>query len=348
LGFVLKKIGIVYYKPQERRYATVRKFVRVSFFFLVTIVLCVGITINITLAQEDRFPSKPISLIIGAAPGSSTEVPARALAKAAEKSLGQPIVCSNTPGAGGARALGQVLKAKPDGYTLVCVPSSGQITSIVEKLDYALPDDFTPIIQFQSVPIPFAVRKDAPWKTWQEFVKYAREHKGIVTVGVFGSKGLNWLLLRQIEEEDRIKFVLAPYSGGGEAAAAILGGHVTASTIVSSIVYAKSGELKLLLVFSDQRLKSFPDVPTAKELYGPRGGALGGGFVGIFGPKGLPKSILTRLHDAFKKGMEDEEYIKVTESFDLVISYRNSEEFANSLKRTDEVTREFLRREEGR
>jgi tripartite-type tricarboxylate transporter receptor subunit TctC len=321
------------------------KFVRVTILFLTMLMLCLSPAIKAALAQEDLFPSKPINLIIGAAPGSSTEVPTRALAKAAEKLLGQPIVCSNAPGAAGARALGQVLKAKPDGYTLVNINFAGHITSITEKLDYVVPGDFTPVIQFQTLPSPFAVKKDVPWKTWQEFVKYAREHKGMVTVGTFGRRGLAWLVLRQIEKRENLQFVFAPYSGGGEAATAILGGHLTASTIISSIVYAKSGELKLLLVLSDQRLKSFPDVPTAIELYGPGGVGFGGSYNGLVAPKGLPKPILIRLHDAFKKALEDQEFIKVSEGFDLLISYRSPEEFAKLLQMTDDAAREVLRQE---
>jgi len=324
----------------------IKKWQEVLAVVFISIVFCAG-SVKAVGAQEERFPSKPINLIIGVAAGSSGDVPTRALAKAAEKILGQPIVCSNIPGASGTRALGQVLKAKSDGYTLVTVNCAGLIASIVEKLNYTMPDDFPPIIQFSTVPFPFAVRKDAHWKTWQEFIKDAREQKGILTIAVLGSRGSHWLALRQIEKRENVKFVYAPYSGGGESAAAILGGHVTASTIVSSIVYAKSGELRLLMVFSDQRLKSFPNVPTAKELYGTEGVVFGGGYMGIGGPKGLPKPILTRLHDAFKKGMEDQEFIKVAENFDIVISYRDSEEFTKLFRRTDEVVREFLR-EEGR
>ena len=326
---------------------TTQKLNEALFIPLVTIVCMIVFCVdtNVALAQGGPFPSKPISLTIGSNPGSSSEVPTRALAKAAEKILGQPIVCSNAPGAAGARALGQVLKAEPDGYTLVNVNLAGQITSIVEKLNYRVPDDFTPIIQFQTIPLPFAVRNDAPWKTWEELIKYTREHKGKVIVGIFGSKGTPWLVLNQIEKSENVKFVYAPYAGGGKAVTAILGGHVTATVIVSAIRYAKSGELRLLLVFSDQRLKSFPDVPTAKELYGPEGVGFGGGSNGILATKGLPKPILTRLHDAFKKAMEDQDFIKVCESFDLVISYRNPEEFAKVLKRTDDVVRDFLREE---
>jgi tripartite-type tricarboxylate transporter receptor subunit TctC len=333
----------IMYERRERQ--LMRKLIVVLYYLVMMMALfTVGLS-GVASAQEERFPSKPINLIIGDTPGGSIDMPARALAKATEKVLGQSVITTNTPGAAGTRALGQVLKAKPDGYTLVTLNASAVVTSVTEKLDYTLPADFPPIIQFQTIPLPFAVKKDAPWKTWQEFVKDARGHKQNITVGVFGKRGTNWLTLHQIEKTENLKFVYVPL-GAGESAAAILGGHITASSVVSSIVYAKSGELRLLFVFSDQRLKSFPDVPTAKELYGPEGVAFGGGFCGISAPKGLPNSIVTRLHDAFKKGMEDQDFVKAVDSYDEVISYRSPEEFAKLIKSTGEAVREFLK--EGR
>jgi tripartite-type tricarboxylate transporter receptor subunit TctC len=330
---------------KERRFEMMRKPWGVLFISLITVVFCIGTNIKVAAAQEDRFPSKPIRIIIGDGPGGATDLPTRALAKATENILGQPIVCYNTPGASGTRALAQVLHEKPDGYTLVAINGSAHIASIVNKLGFTIPDDFPPVIQFHTIPMPVAVKKDSAWKTWQEFIKYAREQKEIVSIGIFGRKGTNWLTLHQIEKMEDVKFVYVPFSTAGENAAAILGGHITASMIVSSIVYAKSGQLKLLLVFSDQRLKSFPDVPTAKEVYGPEGVAFGGGFGGILAPKGLPTPILTKLHDAFKKGMEDQGFLKVIESFDQVISYKNSEEFAKMLKRMVGVVTEFMTEE---
>ncbi len=314
------------------------------FVYLACAVIIVS-TFRLASAQEDRFPSKPVNLIIGLAAGSSGDVPTRSLAKAAEKFLGQPILCTNAPGAGGARALGQMVKAKPDGYTLATLNVPVVMSSIVEKVNYVIPDDFSPIIQVSAVPFPFAVRKDAPWKTWQDFIRDARERKGPVTVAVLGSKSVHWLVLRQIEKKENVKFVYAPFSGGGESAAAILGGHVAASTIVSSIVYAKTGELRLLLVFSDQRLRDFPDVPTAKDLYGPEGVAFGGGNMGLAGPKGMPNAVVTKLHDAFRKGMDDPEFKKSIENFDLTISYRNPDEFRKFLKGVDSMGREYLKQE---
>jgi tripartite-type tricarboxylate transporter receptor subunit TctC len=297
------------------------------------------------LSQEARFPIKPIKLIIGSAPGASSDLPIRALAKAAEKTLGQPINCYNSPGAGGTLAVGTTLKEKPDGYTLVTVTMATVIAGHLENLGYSVWRDFTPIIQLQNQPMPFAVRKDAPWSTWQEIIKHLRDGKNRIKVGIWGAKSSNWLALSQVEKKENVKFVYVPFTGGGESITAILGGHLDANMATSSIMYAKSGELKLLLVFADQRLKHFPNVPTGKELYGLEGAGFGGGFAGIIAPKGLPKAILEKLHDAFKKAMEDPDYRAVSEKFDLLVSYRNPEDFQNLLQKTEEAITAYAKEE---
>ena len=193
--------------------------------------------------------------------------------------------------------------------------------------------------------MPFAVRKDAPWNTWQEIVKHVRESKGRIKVGIWGAKSSNWLALSQVEKKENVKFVYVPFTGGGESITAILGGHIDANMATSSIMYAKNGELKLLLVFADQRLKNFPNVPTGKELYGQEGAGFGGGFGGIIAPKGLPNAVLTKLHDAFKKAMEDPDYRAVSEKFDLLVSYRKPEDFRNLLQRTEEAIKAYAKEE---
>jgi tripartite-type tricarboxylate transporter receptor subunit TctC len=309
--------------------------------FLILVVACAGVDVQFAAAREDRFPSKPIKLLISGTPGSSSDLPIRALAKAAEKHLGQSITCLNVPGAGGTRALSTAVKEKPDGYTLVLMTFPALVTGHMEKFDFSF-TDFTPILQVQSHPLPFAVRKDASWKTWQEFIKFARERSGVVTVGVFGATSTGWLALKQIETVEKTKLVYVPFPGAGEVMAALLGGHVTANTLTSGTLYAKNGELKVLLFFADKRMKDFPDVPTAKEVYGLEGAGINGGFTGIVAPKGLPEPILTKLHDAFKKALDDPEFLKVIDKFDLLVSYRNSKEFGDVLKKTNEGIKEVL------
>jgi tripartite-type tricarboxylate transporter receptor subunit TctC len=309
--------------------------------FLILAVLSIGVTVQYAAAREDRFPSKPIKLLISGSPGSSSDIPIRALAKAAEKSLGQSITCLNVPGAGGARALSTVVKEKPDGYTLVLMTFPALVTGHMEKFDFSF-TDFTPILQVQSHPLPFAVKKDAPWKTWQEFIKYGREHTGTVTVGVFGATSTGWLALKQIENVEKTKFVYVPFPGAGEVMAALLGGHITANTLTSGTLYARNGELKVLLFFSDKRMKDFPDVPTAKEVYGLEGAGINGGFTGIVAPKGLPEPVLARLHDAFKKALDNPEFTKVIGKFELLVSYKNPKEFADVIRKTNEGIKEVL------
>jgi tripartite-type tricarboxylate transporter receptor subunit TctC len=309
------------------------------------IVMWGGLWTGNGLSQEVRFPTKPIKLIIGSAPGASSDLPIRALAKAAEKTLGQPINCYNSPGAAGTLALGTVLKEKPDGYTLVTVTMATVIAAQMEKLNYSPANDFSPIIEVQNQPMPFAVRKDGRWNTWQELIKHLREGGGPIKVGIWGAKSSNWLALSQVEKKENVKFIYVPFKGGGESITAILGGHIDANMTTSSIMYAKSGELKLLFVFAAQRLKNFPNVPTGMELYGPEGVGFGGGFGGITAPKGLPNAVLTKLHDAFKKAMEDPDYRVVSEKFDLLISYRKPEDFRNLLQRTEEAIKAYAKDE---
>jgi tripartite-type tricarboxylate transporter receptor subunit TctC len=304
---------------------------------LMIILLCGGVIAKGAFCQDVRFPTKPIKLVIGSAPGASSDVPIRALAKAAEKVLGQPINCYNAPGAAGTLALGTTLKEKPDGYTLVTATMASLIAGHMEHLNYTLSQDFTPIIEVQNQPMPFAVRKDAPWNSWQEVIRHVRDGKAPVKVGIWGAKSSNWLALIQVEKKENVKFVYVPFSGGGESISAILGGHIDANMATSSIMYARNGDLKLLMVFAEQRLKHFPNVPTGKDLYGTEGIGFGGGFGGIVAPKGLPRPIQAKLHDAFRKAMDDPEYRAINDKFDLLVSYRNSEDFGNLLRRMDEV-----------
>ena len=148
--------------------------------------------------------------------------------------------------------------------------------------------------------------------------------------------------MKQIENAEKTKFVYVPFSGAGEVMAALLGGHITANTLASGTLYARNGELKVLLFFADKRMKDFPDVPTAKELYGLEGAGTNGGFTGIVALKGLPEPVLTKLHDAFRKAVDDPEFTKVIDKFGLLVSYKNPKEFADVIRKTDEGIKQVL------
>jgi tripartite-type tricarboxylate transporter receptor subunit TctC len=308
----------------------------------ISIVLCVGINIEVAGAQADQFPTKPIKLLIREGPGGSLDVPVRALASAAERILGQPVVCVNFPGGGGTRVLNSLLKEKADGYTLGTLAVGSIIQAHVAKLELNVPDDFTPVIKFQCHPGPIAVKKDAPWKSWQEFINFAREHKGELKIGVWGSKSMVWLNLKQIETKENVSFTYVPSASSGEAMTQILGGHIDATTGSSAVMYSKpGGDLRTLLLFADKRIESLPEVPTAKEL-GYKGPLMEGGYSGLLAPKGLPGPVLMRLHDAFKQAMQDSDYVKIVNKFMLSISYKNPEEYKKELKEVSEAIKDAL------
>jgi tripartite-type tricarboxylate transporter receptor subunit TctC len=319
----------------------IRKLKKIQSILLIAVVLCVTTNIEIARSEESRFPSKPIKLLFREGPGGSLDITYRALANAAEKILGQPIICTNVPGAGGNRAIAAVIQEKPDGYTLATITIGTLVAARSEKLDYSTPSNFTPVVRTQGHPQPVAVRKDAPWKTWQEFVNFAREHKGEVKIAVWGAKSVPWLALQKIEKKENVNFTYVPFPGTGEAMASILGGHVDAITHSSAIMHSKGGELRSLLLFADGRLKSLPDVPTANELYGT-GLGFTGGFTGIVGPKGLPESILMRFDDVFRKAIEDPDYQKLIEKYELLIAFQNHKEFRKGLEEMDKELRKVL------
>ena len=328
---------------RERRRKMMRKLIAALPVLIVTTVLFNVGLLRVASTQEDQYPSKPIKFIIREMPGASGDIGFRALTGAAEKILGQQIISYNIAGGGGARALAALLQEKPDGYALGTLMLGTLVLSHVEKLDFSIPRDFTPVAQVQCVPMPVAVRKDAPWKTWQEAIKFAREHPGKLKVALYGAHSSGWLCLQKIEQKEKVKFTYVPFSATGEAMAALLGGHIDMSTFSSCIRYSKSGELRSLLIFATERIKALPDIPTGKELYGDLGLAFTGGFTGIVAPKGLPEPILIKLQDVFRKALEDPDYLNFNEKFDYLISYKNAQEFREGIKKWDDELKKIFK-----
>jgi len=278
-----------------------------------------------------EFPSKPVTYILPATAGSTSDVLARVLAQTTGKHLGQPVVIENKPG--GANTLGpatMALTAKPDGYTISEMPLTIFRYPHLMQVDYNPLRDFTYIIHLTGYTFAVVVKGDSPWKTWNEFVAYAKANPGKVTYATTGAASVAYTTMEMFGRKQGIKWINVPQKGSGEVGPAILGGHVTAG--VSPPAFAPlvaSGDLRMLVTFGEERTKKWPDVPTLKEL--------GYGIVvnspyGLAGPKGMDPKIVKILHDAFKKGMEDPAYVKALEQFDMVPLYKNSEEYAKFAK----------------
>jgi tripartite-type tricarboxylate transporter receptor subunit TctC len=274
-----------------------------------------------------EFPSRPVSLIVPWAPGGFTDVVLRVLAETSSKYLGQPIVVDNRPGGGGTVGVATMAAtAKPDGYTVAQFHRSVIRYPYMMKVNYDVLKDFTYIIHLTGHNYGVVVKADSPWKTWNEFIAYAKANPGKVTYATPGTATSPHIAMETIALKQGIKWTHVPMKGGAEATMAVLGGHVMAMADPSSWApQVESGDFRLLVTWGNKRTKTWPNVPTLKEL--------GYGMVytspfGIAGPKGMNPKVIKTLHDAFKKGMEQPAFENILAKFDLEADYRNSEDYA--------------------
>jgi tripartite-type tricarboxylate transporter receptor subunit TctC len=277
-------------------------------------------------AVADTFPSKPITLIVPWNAGGSTDLYFRALGEVAGKELGQPIVIDNkTGGTGTLGPVNMARSAKPDGYTLSQIPVTVMRLPLMSKRNWDSLTDFTYVIHLTGYTFGVTTKSHSKFKTWKDVVEYAKANPGKVTYATTGPGGSLHIGMEQIAAKDGIKLTMVPFKGGAETNAAVLGGHVDLqadSTVWGPLVESK--DLRLLNVWTENRNKRWPDVPTLKELGYP--------FVfdspfGIAGPKGIPADVVEKLHQAFKKALADPKVKEIMEKYDFTERYMNPADY---------------------
>ena len=254
-------------------------------------------------AQAQKFPDHAIKLVIPFAPGD-TDAMLRPFADKMGEFLGQPVVLDYKPGAGGGVGAGMVATSKPDGYTLVgTTPGSIVVVPLANKDIKYTPESFTPIASLAEGGLLLVVNASAPWKSIKEVVDHSKKQPGEVTFSSSGVMGITHLLAEIFAKEAGVSWRHIPFQGSGPAITALLGGHVAmaASAIAPVQAHVKAGTLRPLAVFGDTRLKSFPDVPTLKELGYKVGSPT---LYGISAPKGTPPEVVEAIWNAAKKVME--------------------------------------------
>jgi tripartite-type tricarboxylate transporter receptor subunit TctC len=296
----------------------------------VGLILCLSWGVN----SWAQYPAKPINLTVGWGAGGITDVTARALSDAASKILGQPIVVINKPGGGSAVSLAFLKNEKPDGYSIGTLSSGGIITQHLLKAGYDATKDFTPIMGFAENIGGVAVQADSPWKTFKEFVLYAKNNPGKIKYGTPGVGSNHHLAMERLAMQEGIKWVHIPFKGGHPTITALLGGHVGAAACSPDWVpQVKAGTLKLLSVYSSTRMPRFPDVPSWMDL----------GYnisvkitTSIIGPKGVPSAIVEKLHEAFKRSLDDANFKKALENYDMVVYYQDPQGLAKEINEYSE------------
>lgn len=282
------------------------------------------------LAQE--YPAKPINIYVGYSPGDNMDVMTRVLGQKLEKILGQPITILNKPGGAGSVALSLLAKDKPDGYTLAAVIETPlDRIPLLRKLDYK-PDDFAPVLQFASGVTGVVVSSKAPWKTFQELLDYAKKNPASFTYATSGAGSTMHVAMQYIGVERGLDWTHVPYPGARDTLTAVLGGHINAA--VGSTQWAndvRQGNLKLLAIVGNERMASFPDVPTTKEL-GFNFSASSASV--IVARAGTPQPIIDKLDKAFRTAMDDPEFVKTVKNLELDVLYRDNQKLKTYLADT--------------
>lgn len=275
------------------------------------------------VAQES-FPSKAITLLVGYAPGGTSDLSMRYLAEAASKRLGQPVVVVNKPGAGGVVSMTELKSANPDGYTLGFLATGPIISAHLRKLPFDPTKDFTPIIQASSAIYGLVVRSDSEFKTMKDWVAFAAANPGKATYSTAGAGSPQHLVMIQLADIAKVKLVHVPMGGGVPAITQLLGGHVSAASQTTEWKpYVASGRLRLLALYTKKRLPEFPNTPTLVEL---GWNIVAPSVYSVVGPAGLPKDRVQKLHDAFHAAMQEPGYGELLRKLDLQPDYANPED----------------------
>ena len=294
---------------------------------------------SVAVAQD--YPTKPITLIVPWPAGGSTDISMRAIAESASKVLGQPIVVDNKAGGGGTVGPAPMAAtAKPDGYTISQIPITVFRLPLMQDVSWNADKDFTYIVHLTGYTFGVTTNADSRFKTWKDVVDFAKANPGKVTYATPGAGTSLHIGMEQIAAKAGIKLTQVPFKGGAETNAAVLGNHTMLQADSTGWrPLGDAGKLRLLMVWTSKRSPNFPDAPTLNEL--------GYSMVydspfGIAGPKGMDPKIVAKLHDAFKKAIEDPAVIATLAKFDMVANYKNTEDYKKFVAEVTESERKVI------
>jgi tripartite-type tricarboxylate transporter receptor subunit TctC len=279
---------------------------------------------------DDAWPSKPITMVVPFPPGGVADTVARPVAQAMGRYLKQSVIVENKGGAGGAIGMGQVARAKPDGYTVLMALSSIAIIPEADKLTGRKPlyqmAQLKPIARFTADPTVLVVRADSPWKTVGEFVAAARSKPGAYSYSSSGNYGTMHVPMEMLESNAKLKLLHVPFTGAGPAVLALLGGQVDAiSTGPASVAQQiKAGKLRALAHWGKEPLAALPGVPSLTEAGFPVEFAQ---WSGLFVPADTPEPVVAKLREAARLAGNDPQVRQTIAAAGSPIAYMDTPDF---------------------
>ncbi|BDT77281.1 MFS transporter [Polynucleobacter yangtzensis] len=265
---------------------------------------------------QQAYPSKPIRLIVGFAPGGGTDIVARAIAPKMGEILGQSVIIENKSGAAGTIGADLVAKSNPDGYTILMGHSNSNAISpfVLTNVPYNPATDFTPITYLGYVPNVLVVKSSLPVNSVAQLISLAKQNPGQMTYGSSGIGSTQHLAGALFSKIAGIQMNHVPYKGSGQAIVDLLGGQITMNfdTLPPNLQQIRQGNLKALAISTPKRLSLLPNVPTFAEV-----GIVGfdvTNWYSVMGPKAMDPAVVNKIDQAVKAAMNDPEIKKTLDA----------------------------------
>ena len=285
-------------------------------------------------AQSDAWPNRPIRLVIGYPAGGSTDVAGRLLADALGRKLGQTVIVDNRAGAGGVIAAQAVVRAEPDGYTLLLAasPEISIAPTTMKAIPYDPVKDLQPVTLVGRVPFFLVVNPSVPATTLREFVAYAKANPGKLNYSSFGKNTSNHLAGELFKAMTQTDAVHVPYKGSAPSITDLVGGQVQFTFDGPPAVLAdvRAGKLRALAIASNERLAGAPDVPTFAEAGVP--GFVAGTWFGLLVPARTPRAIVDKLNAAATSLLATPELSKAFAARGMIATSDTPDEFGQFIR----------------
>ena len=281
-------------------------------------------------SAQEGYPSRPISLIVPFPPGGVADIVARAIAPAMRRSLGQPVVVVNRPGAGGSVGAAALVNSAADGYNLMIALASISTNPEQERVNnrpaaFEL-SQLEPIARLSIEPMLLAVRAQSPYKKLQELVEDAKKRPDKIAYASSGVYGVYHVATEMFSHQAGVKLNHIPYNGGAPALLALLSGEVDVGLVTRSVglKHLEAGTLRPLAAWGSQRWEQFPDLPTVKELGYDVEYNL---WSGLFAKAGTPAAVLKKVRDAVRAAQDDSEFKTAMKKSQASLAYLDAPEF---------------------
>jgi len=269
--------------------------------------LALGLTVASLGAYAQGYPNRTVRMVVPFPPGSGTDVSARVVSQHLTAALGQPFVVDNKPGAGGSIGAMEVVRASPDGYTLLFGSSSALAANValLKSIPYDPAKDLAPIAGIADSVTALVVKADFPARTLQEFVTYVKQQPGKINGG-FGSSSTQ-IALASLNKQAGLDTVAVPYRGTPLAVADVLSGtvHFTFADLGNALPHVKAGTLRGIGITTPKRSAMVPDWAPIADTYAGFDDITG--WIAVVGPAGLPKEVADRLSAAIAQALQQTE-----------------------------------------